>query len=265
MMSNEVNIRGEGFMRKISIILAAAMAIASLVGCASKTTETSEAVTSAEVTIETETEVETADEPFVDETDTQSEAVVVEEAEDTPPGGWEKPGSPVLTEEVKTYFAEAFPDEANTFYEPEALLGTQVVSGTNYKILYRKIYIGEDGASDTYGIATIYVDLNKSVEVLDAGETDIPTHLNEGGWTTFEVANLTDDERNAFNAVFEGMTGVSYEPVAVIAESDTGYFVLYEAKVVYPGTEPYYAVIELKKKTTGELEIGTISDLIVEN
>ena len=261
MMSNEVNIRGAGYMRRISLILATAMAMVSLVGCTAKTTETSEAVTSAEVTIETETEVETADEPFVDETDAQSEAVV----EDTVSGGWIKPESPVLTEEGKTYFAEAFPDEAKTFYEPEALLGTQVVSGTNYKILYRKIYIGEDGASDTYGIATIYVDLNKSVEVLDAGETDIPTHLNEGGWTTFEVTNLTDDERNAFTAVFEGMTGVSYDPVAVIAESDTGYFVLYDAKVVYPGTEPYYAVVELKKKTTGELEIGNISDLIVEN
>ena len=57
------------------------------------------------------------------------------------------------------------------------------------------------------------------------------------------------------------MTGVAYDPIAVIAESDAGYYVLYEATVVYPDAEPYYAVVELKKLTTGELEIGEISDL----
>ena len=54
MMSNKANIRGEGLMRKISLILLAGMAIVSLVGCTAKTTETSEAVASTKATVETD-------------------------------------------------------------------------------------------------------------------------------------------------------------------------------------------------------------------
>ena len=244
-------------MRKIMFVLAIGMAAASFAGCSAKSTTTTEAATSA-ATTEAVTESETAAESVSDETDAAQETAA---AEDVLVGGWTKPESPALTDEIKTYFAEAFPDSSDTFYEPEALLGTQVVSGTNYKILYRKISITSADAVDTYGIGTIYVDLQNKVEVLDAGETGIPTHLDEGGWTVFEVTKLTDDEENAFQAAFDGMTGVSYDPIAVIAESDAGYYVLYEATVVYPDAEPYYAVVELKKLTTGELEIGEISDL----
>ncbi len=248
-------------MKKLLFVLAAGMAAASLAGCAAKSTTTTEADTTTAAATESSTEIMTADAPVVAETDAALETAG---AEDMLAGGWSRPKSPALTAEVKTYFAEALPDGEHTFYEPEALLGTQVVSGTNYKILYRKIYIGTDDATDTYGIGTFYVDLKGNVELLDAGETGVPTHLDEGGWTVSEVTELTDDERNAFQAAFDGMTGVSYDPIAVIAESDTGYFVLYEATVVYPGAEPYYTVVELKKKTTGELEIGNISDIVAE-
>ena len=246
-------------MRKFLFVLAAGMAAAGFTGCAAKSTATTEAAASTAASTESATEIETTDESVTDETDAATETVA---AESELAGGWIKPESPALTDDIKTYFAEAFPDGTDTFYEPEALLGTQVVSGTNYKILYRRISITSADAVDTYGIGTIYVDLQNNVEVLDAGETDIPTHLDEGGWTTFEVTKLTDDERNAFQAAFDGMTGVAYNPIAVIAECDTGYIVLFEATVVYPGSEPYYAVVEIKKTTAGELEIGEITDLV---
>lgn len=249
-------------MRKIVYVLATGVIAANLAGCAAKTTTTTEAVTSTAVATETGTEIETADEPVVDETDAAYETVTVK---DNLVGGWTNAESPKITDEVKGYFAEAFPDSADTFYEPEALLGTQVVSGTNYKTLYRKICIDSTDASDTYAIGTIYVDLKGNVEVINAGETDIPTHLDEGNWTVYEAADLTEDEKNAFQDAFNGMTGVAYDPVTIIAESDTGYLVLCNATVVYPGTEPYYAVVEIKKTETGELSIGEISDLVTES
>ena len=226
-------------MRKFLFVLATGIAAASFAGCSAKSTTTTEAATSA--------------------------ALETIAAEDVPVGNWTKPESPALTDEIKTYFAEAFPDSSDTFYEPEALLGTQVVSGTNYKILYRKISITSADAVDTYGIGTIYVDLQNKVEVLDAGETGIPTHLDEGGWTVFEVTKLTDDEENAFQAAFNGTTGISCDPIAVIAESDRGYYVLYEATGVYPDAKPYYTAVELKKLTTGGFEIGEINDLATGN
>ena len=247
-------------MRKLLLVLATGMAVAGFAGCAAKSTATTGAATSAAAATEAVTESRTGDESITDETAASETAA----EEDVLLGGWTKPESPALTDEIKTYFAEAFPDGTNIFYEPVALLETQVVSGTNYKILYRRISIGNDDAIDTYGIGTIYVDLQNNVEVLDAGETGIPTHLDEGGWTTYEVTKLTDDEQNAFQNAFNGMTGVAYNPIAVIAECDTGYLVLSEATVVYPGAEPYYAVINIKKLVTGELEIGEISDIVTE-
>ena len=248
-------------MRKFLFVLATGMAAASFTGCATKSTTTTESATSTAVATEATTSVETADESVIDETDVALETVV---ATNEIVGGWTNTESPKLTDKVKGYFAEAFPDGTTTFYEPVAFLGTQVVSGTNYKILYRKISIGGADAVDTYGIATIYVDLQNNVEVLDAGETGIPTHLDEGSWTTYDVTDLTDDEKTAFQDAFNGMTGVSYDPIAVIAESDKGYYVLFEAQVVYPGTEPYYAVVEINKTEAGNLEIGEITDLVME-
>lgn len=248
-------------MRKIVYVLVVGVAAASLAGCAAKSSTPNELVTSTAVATETATEIETANEPILDETDVADETVSVE---DNLVGGWTNVESPKLTDEVKAYFAEAFPDSADTFYEPEALLGTQVVSGINYKILYRKICINSTDTSDTYAIGTIYVDLQGNVEVLDAGETDIPTHLDEGGWTVYEAADLTDDEKTAFQDAFNEMAGVAYNPITIIAESDTGYLVLCDATVAYPGTEPYYAVVEIKKTETGELLIGEISDLVTE-
>ena len=248
---------------KKKIVLAAGVlfCVAMAAGCQKTKTakETAEAVTEEAGTGDEEDSVEMAN-PWIE----MDAALETAAAKDELAGGWTKAESPKLTDEVKAYFAEAFPDETSTFYEPVALLGTQVVSGTNYKILYRKISIGNADAVDTYGIGTIYVDLQNNVELLDAGETGISTHLDEGGWTTYDVTDLTDDEKNAFQDAFHGMTGVSYAPIAVIAESDTGYYVLCEAQVVYPGTELYYAVVEINKTETGNLEIGEITNLVAE-
>ncbi len=248
-------------MRKITYILAAGIIAGSLAGCsANKNETTTEAATTEVVSIETETvaEVASTEETVAEETETAEEA-----SENELVGEWLYATSPKLNEELRTYFSEAFPDGMHTFYEPVALLSTQVVSGTNYKVLVRQITISEKDASDTYAIATFYVDLKGNAEPLTMKETDIPTHLNEGSWTTFMANDLTDDERNAFQSVFDEMTGVSYVPITIIAERDTGYLVLCEATVVYPGSEPYYAVVELKKLVTGVLEIGEISDPII--
>lgn len=233
-------------MKRIRYALTAGAIAVSLAGCSAKTTTaTTEAVTSTAVVTEAITEIETAVEPVVDETE-----VALERGEVL--GGWTKAESPELTDEVRSYFADAFPDDGNIFYEPVALLGTQVVSGTNYKILYRQISISSSGASDVYGIGTIYVDLQNNVAVLNVEDTNVPTHLSDGGWTTYMAAALTDDEKNAFQDALNGLVGVSYDPITIVAESDTGYLVLCDATIVYPGAE------------TGSHEIEDISDFPTE-
>ncbi len=71
-------------------------------------------------------------------------------------GGWSQPDTPELTEEAAKA-CEATKEDSKTSYL--ALLATQVVSGTNYRILCEK-----DG---TYSIETIYEDLNGNYEVTE--------------------------------------------------------------------------------------------------
>lgn len=253
-------------MRKRIFLMAMAAAAIGLTGCGAMKKETAPETEFAQATTiaSTETAAETADAP----TDAGEEDATVETiaAREEMVGGWTEQ-SPVLTDEVREIFAKAYPDEGenegDAYYDPIALLGTQVVSGTNYKILFRKGVVG-DSTAEEYAVGKIYVDLQGNVEVLSTEETDVKTELNDGAWEVYAVAELTDDEKTAFEGAFDGLLGVSYEPLSVIAEKDTGYMVLCKGTVVYPDAVSYYTVVEIDKTEAGNLELQDISDLSVE-
>ena len=71
-------------------------------------------------------------------------------------GGWSEPDSYEPTEEAKAALKNA---SADTDYEPIALLGTQIVAGTNYMMLCR--------SNESYTILTVYADLQGGAEVTD--------------------------------------------------------------------------------------------------
>ena len=79
-----------------------------------------------------------------------------------------------------------------------------------------------------------------------------------GGWTVTEGAALSDEAKAAFDKALEGLTGVSYEPVALLGTqvvSGTNYCILCQAQVVYPGAEPYYALVYVYADLKGGAEI----------
>lgn len=280
-------------MRKRRLYVAAVLAAMAIAGCNAKASvpetipetapvETIEVTTkaaletTAEETAETVETSETAD-PSAEETETPpksaesaAEAETVDEAEKEDPtdmkknlpGGWTEQVSEI-TDKIREIFEKAYPDDGNTYYDPIALLGTQVVAGTNYKILFRTGTVGAT-TPETYAIGKIYADLQGNVEVISTKKTGVKTHFDDEDWQIYTGIHLTDDERNAFQNAFAGMTGVSYEPIFVIAENDTGYMVLYKAAVVYPNAKPYYAVVKIDKTEKGNLDIGEISDLTKE-
>ena len=79
-----------------------------------------------------------------------------------------------------------------------------------------------------------------------------------GGWTVPEKAEVTEDAQAAFDKAREGLTGVSYTPVALVGTqlvSGTNYCILCEARVVYPDAVPYYALVYVYADLNGGAEL----------
>lgn len=81
-------------------------------------------------------------------------------------GGYSLPDSPVITEDIRKICNKAFEELEGVRYTPIALLGTQVVAGTNYQVLCAAEVVVPDAETE-YAVVTIYEDLEGNVEVTD--------------------------------------------------------------------------------------------------
>ncbi len=95
-----------------------------------------------------------------------SKAQAPADSEQEVTGGWTDPESPAVTEEARAALEKATKDLDGAGYNPIALLGTQVVSGTNYSILCEITTVSPD-AQPTYSIVTVYEDLEGNAEITE--------------------------------------------------------------------------------------------------
>ena len=82
-----------------------------------------------------------------------------------------------------------------------------------------------------------------------------------GGWTLTEDAALTEEAQDAFDKAMDGLVGVNYTPLALLGTqlvAGTNYCILCEAAVVYPGAQPYYAVVTAYRDLQGGAEVRNI-------
>lgn len=183
-------------------------------------------------------------------------------------GGWTAPESPEITQEIQALCDKAFEGLLGVNYVPAVLLGTQIVSGTNYRILFLATPVSPE-AKETYAIGTIYEDLEGNVELTELLGTDVETNFNGslGGWTQSESPAMTEEAQQAFEQAMEGLVGVDYKPVALLGSQVTNganYAILCEATVVYPDAEPYYAIVYVYKAPDEDAELSDIVSLEAE-
>ena len=85
-----------------------------------------------------------------------------------------------------------------------------------------------------------------------------------GSWKRAADPALTEKVRKVFDKAFEGLAGVSYTPVALLASRTTGsgiqYRILCKATVVVPGAQEEYVVVTLQRGWLGKAEILDIGD-----
>ena len=95
----------------------------------------------------------------------------------------------------------------------------------------------------------------------ETGET-----AKTAAWELTQNGELTKDAQSAFDKAMQGLTGVNYTPLVLLAVRETGkteYCLLCEARVVYPGAQPYYAFVTVVGDEIARivaLDIGEIAE-----
>ncbi|MBP3856005.1 MAG: hypothetical protein IK990_10400 [Ruminiclostridium sp.] len=184
-------------------------------------------------------------------------------------GGWEINGSYIAMSknpEAKAAFKKATEKLMGVDYQPIAVLGTQVVAGTNYAILVRSTVV-YPGAQAEIKVMYIYEDLQGYAEVTGF-QTIIGEQLDNGFTANSGKLSLGKNKtvRNAYRKAMKGLTGVSYSPAAYLgsqAAAGTNYMVLCRSQEVYPGAPYEWSLVTVNRDNKGKASLVDIEDLIL--
>ena len=193
-------------------------------------------------------------------------------------GGWtstEKENVASLPEDVQN----ALNENDGVSLSPIAVLGTQVVAGTNYRILAYGTLVVAEPVTNLYEV-TVFDGLGSGAEITSVEVFDIEAYVTPkqeyedidddnnitGGWEFSDISadSVTEEERAVFDKAMAELDGVDYEPKDVIATqvvAGTNYAFLCIAKTVVPGASSRWTVVTIFKDLGGNAEIVHISDI----
>ncbi len=143
-------------------------------------------------------------------------------------------------------------------YTVIAVLGSQIVAGTNYSYLCRAEMALPD-AKPEYVIVNVYEDLDGNAEITGS------LSLLEGkeGWEYNDINPFMEENKEVktlFDKALDGLTGAEYEPIAYIGYKDNSYAVLTKIKIT--SVEPLTSLSTVYiTKTDSEAMIDDIYDI----
>ena len=232
-------------MRRLFTVTLGMLCAASIIGCGAKANNTESQATTAsqESTLTKEAE---------EISETNESASIT--------GGWAINNDFDGTDDANAMsaFEKATEDLDGYRYDVAAVLGSQIVAGTNYLYLCRAEMVVPD-AKPEYVILKVYEDLEGNAEITGS------LRLLEGkeGWE-YNDANPYMDENEevkaAFDKALEGLTGVEYKPIAYIGHKDNSYAVL--TKITITSVEPLtsLSMVYITKTDSGAM-IDDIYDI----
>ena len=232
-------------MRRLFTVILGMLCAASIMGCGAKANNTESQATTAS-----------------QESTLIKEAEEISETNESAPitGGWVINNDFDGTDDANAMsaFEKATEDLDGYRYDVAAVLGSQIVAGTNYLYLCRAEMVVPD-AKPEYVILKVYEDLEGNAEITGS------LRLLEGkeGWE-YNDANPYMDENEevkvAFDKALEGLTGVEYKPIAYIGYKDNSYAVL--TKITITSVEPLtsLSMVYITKTDSGAM-IDDIYDI----
>ena len=232
-------------MRRLFTVTLGMLCAASIMGCGAKANNTESQATTAS-----------------QESTLTKEAEEISETNESTPitGGWaiNNDFDGIDDANAMSAFEKATEDLDGYRYDVAAVLGSQIVAGTNYLYLCRAEMVVPD-AKPEYVILKVYEDLEGNAEITGS------LRLLEGkeGWE-YNDANPYMDENeevnDAFDKALEGLTGVEYKPIAYIGHKDNSYAVL--TKITITSVEPLtsLSMVYITKTDSGAM-IDDIYDI----
>lgn len=195
------------------------------------------------------------------------QSVAAEMSLDVPTaGGWQRPASPAVPDEVKALLDKALEQMDGAVYTPVAYLGSQVVAGTNHALLCRTAPVVPD-AIETWCLVYLYEDLEGNVEMTEVKDslssTNLPNENMSGGWEQPASPEVTEEARTALEKAMEGFAGAEYNPVALLSTqvvAGMNYCILCERTVTAPDAETDYALVYVYADLEGNAELTQIVD-----
>lgn len=178
-------------------------------------------------------------------------------------GGWQKPDSPEVTDQIAAVFAKGMEGLVGANYTPVAYIGRQIVSGTNHALLCREKMVVPN-AVETFAIVYLYEKLDGSVEITDIVDSGVETWISDlsGGWSQADSPVITDQLAALLDKAFESMLGADYSPLALLSTqvvAGRNYCVLCEQTVVYPDAQPEYVFVYLYEDLDGNAQITDVA------
>lgn len=189
---------------------------------------------------------------------------------------WQESVSPTLPEEAKAAFDLAMEQYDGAKPIPVAFLGSQVVAGVNYSFLCAVPDTSERDSMPVAGLKEIriYRDLEGNASILNEREINIAAYTNTGdvvfpepalagGWGAGNAsgAALPDDVQKAFDTATAGLTGVGYEPIAVLGTqvvAGTNYAILCKATQITAEPTSALAVLTIYADLDGGATLTSV-------
>lgn len=176
----------------------------------------------------------------------------------------EKLNDSTLARDIAQMFDEACENSGKTL-TPAALLGTQVVAGTNYAFL-----CADEGK---ISVAIVYEALDGKAEITSVKQIDITAFTGtdkdadpqplEGGFVITEAVTsnvIDEDAQKALDTALEGYTGMGYEPVALLGTqvvAGVNYAILCKGTPVVPDAVSSLYVLTVYSAPDGTAEIAS--------
>lgn len=232
-------------MRRLFTVTLGMLCVASIMGCGAKANNTESQATTAS-----------------QESTLTKEAEEISETNESTPitGGWaiNNDFDGIDDANAMSAFEKATEDLDGYRYDVAAVLGSQIVAGTNYLYLCRAEMVVPD-AKPEYVILKVYEDLEGNAEITGS------LRLLEGkeGWEYNDANPYMDENKEvkvAFDKALEGLTGVEYKPIAYIGYKDNSYAVL--TKITITSVEPLtsLSMVYITKTDSGAM-IDDIYDI----
>lgn len=105
-------------------------------------------------------------------------------------GGWTLSADGAVPEQAQSAFDKAMEGLVGVNYTPVALLGTQLVSGTNYSLLCEATVVYPD-AKPSYAVVTVYENLQGVAEIRNIAGLDLGQIAETGAVEAAEISGGT--------------------------------------------------------------------------